>query len=78
MRNPTHTKCYTEPCADELFSMGSYEKNEKSEKNSYGSHDIKLSGQPFFPKSHTKQRSTNYYMENLEDLDEDESAECQE
>jgi len=58
-------KCYTEPCADEDISM-----------NSYGSNDFRLNSRPFFPKSHTKQKSTNYYcMNNIENLDEDESEE---
>ena len=58
-------KCYTEPCADEIVSMNSSEGN-----------DIRANNQPFFPKSHTKQNSTNfYYKDHLENLDEDECEE---
>ncbi len=49
-------RCLTEPYTDEVVST-----------TSFGSNDFRLNSQPFFPKSHNKQQSINYYNNYFED-----------
>jgi len=57
-------KCYTGPCADEIISTSSFD-----------SYEFKLGSQPFMPKSQSKQISTNYYKQNMNNNNDDEFEE---